>query len=248
MKRSAKLPLFHRIKTLFNRIFHPSKEPSHEDISCPDMGSASLIWDKPDAMVGTVRSWEQLSYNLSHRCYYVPGRFLTEENFPVQYIALHEKDSQQIPCIVRVGEVVSVVSIPRKAIPVAMRSVTDPNELYYFFTVKEWADLPHRIEIQDTPWGRPLFTHRFLLDRYKVSWELFAVSSQEEYSLLQTIHHLLRSKKSRTCPIGGNRTLTLKKRNLTIWDKDQKPLEQVPLKEYKSEPRSAFLRLKKALL
>lgn len=247
MKRSSNSPLFHRIKTLFNRIFHPSKEPSHADVSLPDVDSASLTWDKTDTMVGTVRSWEQLSYNLSHRCYYVPGRFLAEEHFPIKYIALHEKDSQEIPCIFRVGEVISVVSIPRKAIPVAMRSVTDPNELYYFFTVKEWEDLPHRIEIRDTPWGRPLFTHRFLLDRCRVSWELFAVSSSEDYCLLQAIHRLVKSKKG-TCPIDSDRILTLKKGTLTIGYKGQQSLARIPLKEYKSTPRSAFLLLKKALL
>ena len=177
MKRSAKFSLFRWVKTLFNQIFHSADRPSVADSSLSEIGADFPPWDRRDTMVGSVRSWEQLSYNLSHRCYYVPGRFLTEEHFPIGYIALHERDSQEIPCIVRLGEVVSVSSVPRETIPVSMRSVTDPNELYYFFAVKEWETLPHRIEIRDTPWGKPLFTHRFLLDRCRVSWELFAVSS-----------------------------------------------------------------------
>ena len=249
MKRSAKFPLFHRIKTLFNRIFHSSEKLPHEALSFPEIDTNTMAWGKADTMVGTVRTWEQLSYNLSHKCYYVPARLLTAENFPIKYIALQERDSQEIPCITRVGEVISVVSLPRKTIPVAMRSVTDPKEQYSFFTVKDWDALPHRIEIRDTPWGKPLFTHRFLLDRCRESWELFVLSSSEDHSLLKALHFILKSKRKKniSCPVSPSRILHRKKDILILTNDRKTALGMFSLKEYKAAPRSAFLRIKEFL-
>lgn len=248
MKRSVKFPLLRWIKTLFNQIFHPVGRQFREDLSFHPQDPGSMLWEKKDTMVGTVRSWEQLTYNLSHKCYYVPGRFLTEEQLPIRYIALYQRDEHEIPCIFQVGEVVQTEVLPRGRIPVSMRAATDPEELYYFFTVKEWEMLPHRIEIRDTPWGKPLFTHHFLLDRCKVSWELFALSDSRDYCLLQSLHHLLKHKKGTVSLTGTDRVLTLKRGILTITDTKNTTLERVSLKAFKDAPRDTFLRLKKGLL
>ena len=207
------------------------------------------MWDKKDTLVGTVRNWEQLSYNLSHNCYYVPGRFLGAEQFPIRYIALQERDSQEQPAIVRVGEVDTMVSIPRCEIPVSMRPSTDPQELYYYFPVKQWVSLPHRIEIRDTAWGKPLFTYRFLLDRCEVSWELFVLSSSEDCKLLDAVHYIAKTKKRKrsSCVIDATRALVLRKGTLYISRKDKECPTGVSPEELKELPRSAFLKLKKIL-
>ena len=248
MKRSVKLPFLLWIKTLFNQIFRPVSRQFKEEPPFHPEESDPMLWDKKDTMVGTVRSWEQLTYNLSHKCYYVPGRFLTAEQLPIRYIALNQRDENEIPSILRVGEVVQMESVPRGTIPVSMRAATDPAEPYYFFTVKEWEMLPHRIDIRDTPRGKPLFTHRFLLDRCKVSWELFALSDSRDYCLLQGLHRLLKHRKGTVSLTGTDRILTLKRGILTITDQKNAPLKRVPLKAFRDTPQSAFLSLKKGLI
>lgn len=245
MKGSAKHSPFRLIKNLFNRIFDRRSRPTEVILPKED----PISWDKADAMVGTVRSWEQLSYNLSHKCYYVPGRFLSEARFPIRYIALHQRDAEEIPCILYIGEVETTETLPRGRIPVSMRRVTDPEESYYFFRVKEWKHLPHRIEIQDTPWGKPLFTHLFLLEHCKVSWELFALTSVEDYRLLESVHALLgkKGRKSLSYSITPDRLLCRKRGALVMTDRKGTRLGSVSVKEYNTAPHSTFLRLQKLL-
>lgn len=242
MKRSTKSSplqsIFSLFKNLFFRIFPKTEHPSRQ-----------ACWDKPDTMVGTVRSWEQLSYNLSHNCYYVPAKFLPQETFPIRYIALHEQDREEVPSICRVGEVESSFLLPRGTIPVSMRSATDPREQYYFFTVKEWRTLPHRIEIVDTPRGKPLFTYGFLLNRCNASWELFAIASSLDYALWEALGELLSKAERHSCSrsISKNRLLMLKNNALLLTDKKGKPLACISVAEYRRAPRTSFFHLKKLL-
>ncbi len=242
MKRSVNpspiqliLGLFRR---LFARLFPKSAKPGNQ-----------THWDKTDAMVGTVRSEEQLAFNLFHNCYYVPGRFLPQEKLPIRYIALHEWDHEDIPCILRIGEVSTTETLPRGSIPVTMRPGADPNEPYYFFTVKEWANLPYRIEIRDTARGKPLFTTRFLLEHCRVSWELFAVADSKDYALLKAIYGLLGGSEGTTksYSISSNRTVIRENGNLMVINRKKKPLGAISLKAYKASPRNSFLYLKKLL-
>lgn len=200
-------------------------------------------------MVGTVRSKEQLAYNLSQKCYYVPGRFLPRDKLPISYIALHEWDDNDIPCILRVGQVLTTEIVERRTIPVTMRTGSDPTEPYYFFTVKNWESLPHRIEILDTPRGKPLFTRRLLLEHFRVSWPLFSMESPEDYVLLDSIFQLLENPKKETspCPIGIDRLLILEKDTLILTNKKKEPLGNISTKQFANSPRNSFLYLKKLL-
>ncbi len=241
MKRSVKTSPSQSILGLFKRLFARLFPKSTK-------GANQTHWDKTDAMVGTVRNHEQLLYNLSRNCYYVPGKFLPQEKLPIRYIALHERDSEDIPCIIRMGEVLTTQTLPRDTIPVTMRSGTDPKEPYYFFTVKEWVSLPHRIEIRDTARGKPLFTTKFLLEHCHTSWELFAVTDPNDYALLEAIYSFLTDPKGKvkSYPIGADRTVIFENSALMVTDR-KKPLGSVSLKEYRSSPRDSFLYLKKLL-
>lgn len=241
MKRSVKISPLQSVlglfRGLFARLFPKSAKVSNQ-----------IHWDKTDAMVGTVRSEEQLTFNLSHNCYYVPGKFLPQEKLPIRYIALHERDSEDIPCIIRMGEVLTTQTLSRGTIPVTMRPGADPKEPYYFFTVKEWVNLPHRIEIRDTARGKPLFTTKFLLERCHTSWELFAVTDPKDYALLEAVYSFLTDPEEgvKNYPIGVDRTVILENSTLMVTDR-KKPLGSVSLKEYRSSPRDSFLYLKKLL-
>ncbi len=208
-----------------------------------------MDWSVRDAMLGTVRNREQLHYNLSHNCYYVPARFMAEDQMPVTYIALHERDEAEIPCVVRMGRVKTIERVERRNIPVTMRKETDPKELYYYYTVEEWTPLPHRILIRDTARGKPLFTNKFLLEHCRTSCELFVISSREDYTLLEGIYALLGPYKRALSAyrITEDRTLTLQKGCLVITTQKAGILGKVPVKAYTASPRRSFLYLKKFL-
>ncbi|MBR4308754.1 MAG: hypothetical protein IKT58_04070 [Oscillospiraceae bacterium] len=209
---------------------------------------AKLCRDRSDVLVGTVRNEEQLDYNLSQKCYYVPGRFLTQRHFPIHYIALYEWDEEDNACICRVGRVLSTRELARRTIPVSMRPESDPKELYYSFTVEDWVPLPRKIRIKDTVRGRPLFTNHFLLEHCQWSWELFTVSSATEYGLLVSIHKLLeKGEPSCVYAPGTKRTIALQNGCLLLCNKRGKTLIELPVQQYKDCPRLSFLSLKKYL-
>lgn len=237
-------PIFRFLTNLLKRAF-----PSLEKVSPKNRDPRKADWARADAMVGTVRNREQLVYNLTHKCYYVPGRFLPEERLPIKYIALHERDEEDIPCIVRLGEVLTTETVERGTIPVSMRPETDPREPYCYFTVKDWNYLPQRIEIRDTARGKPLFTTGFLLNNCCYSWELFAVSSPEDYLLLEAIRQFISKPHTPpfSCRIKKGRKLLLKDGFLLLTDGKGTLLGKVSCKNYLQYPRATFLSLKKLL-
>lgn len=241
--------ILHRFKELLSLLFS-GLFSRRRDIALPGTGELEQA-DRfgKNAMVGTVRNREQLLYNLSHNCYYVPARFIPQNQAPVAYIALHERDEADIPCIIRIGRVKAMERVERRTIPVTMRKETDPKELYCYYTVEEWNALPHRILIRDTARGRPLFTDKFLLEHCHVSYELFVISSQEDYRLLEGIYTLLelRGEDFPVCNITETRRLSLHNDMLVLTTQKGDPLGRVSLKAYKDSPRSSFLYLKKHL-
>ncbi len=241
-----------RFLVLLSRLFHGrpfgkrQSPPLHAQAMPPvPQDTGQVDWSARNAMVGTVRSREQLRYNLKNNCYYVPARFLRSEH-TVAYIALHERDEEDIPCILRIGRVVAAQQVERRTIPVTMRKETDPGEPYLYYTIEEWTILPHRILIRDTARGKPLFTNKFLLEHCRASYELFVISSPEEYRLLEGIYALL-SHQEETCRITEERKLTLHKDELILTDPKGTPLCKLSAKTYIATPRTSFLRLKKHL-
>ena len=74
---------------------------------------------------------------------------------PIKYIALHEEGLGNTSGIKRYGEVLTAQKIKRGRIPVTMRPGANPEELYYYFAVRKWIDLPQAIEIRDSFKGKP---------------------------------------------------------------------------------------------
>ncbi len=252
----SKHSILHRIREklsrLLGRLLHGLRKapPIHIEPLPPASEELRQVdWSAQNAMIGTVRNREQLYYNLSHNCYYVPARFMTEDLPPIQHIALHEWDAENIPCIVRIGQVKTVERVERQTIPVTMRKETDPKELYLYYTVEQWLPLPHRILIRDTARGKPLFTSKFLLEHCRTSYELFVISSGQDYRLLEGIYTLLGAKGSAlpAYPVTETRRLSLESSALVLTDTEGNTLCTLPLKAYASWPRSSFLRLKKFL-
>lgn len=213
---------------------------------------SEIDWSTKDVMVGTVRSREQLEFNLSHRGYYVPEKHLSEEQLPIGYIALHEEHLGQEAGIRRVGQVLTVQKIKRGRIPVSMRPGADPNEIYYYFTVRSWELLPHTIAIADSFRGKPQFTNHFLLEHCTKSYQLFSVSSQEEYRLLMELSKLADKPESlhyaqepKVLPVNRQCSVIAVETSFTIANRKGEIVDQIPISSFIHSPRAAFARIKK---
>ncbi len=248
-KHSPFRSLFLQFKKLFRKLLDKTHLHSPQVLPLPmteDPDRAS--WDKRDVMIGTVRSEEQLQYNLKEHCYYVPGKFLPRERLPLSYIALFDWDEEGQPAIRLWSRVLTHKELPRGEIPVAMRPYTEATERYDYFTVEPWRKLPHRLSIGDIQRGKPLFTRSFLLEHCQNAWELFLPDSPESYRLLVAMRMLL-DQADRPCgyALSPSRALLLQKNRLILTDNHGKPLGSVPLTLCNSDPRSAYLCLKPLL-
>jgi hypothetical protein len=200
-------------------------------------------WAVKDVMVGTVRTPEQLQYNLTSCTYYAPAKFVSETRLPVTYIALHEQGIGVPPGIKRYARVLTTQLVPRGNIPVSMRPNTDPEEPYYFFHVGPWQSLPRPIAILGTRRGKPRFTTKFLLDHCTHSYQLFSIASETEFRLMEEIYKALEdSSHTAHCSANGCRVI-LSGGYITVTDEDGRILDRIRLTTYRKKPRVSFYRI-----
>lgn len=212
--------------------------------SIRETGKDRTDWSEKDVMVGTVRSAEQLRHNLATCSYYAPARFVSESRLPVKYIALHEQGIGTRVGIKRYARVLTTRQVSRGSIPVTMRANTDPEELYYFFTVTQWQFLPRPIVIQGTARGKPRFTSKFLLDHCTHSYQLFAIASETEYRLMEEIQKALENAAyTSVSQVSDSHRVIISDGYITITDWEDQILDRIRLTTYARKPRISFHRI-----
>lgn len=213
---------------------------------------AKVDWSVRDVMVGTVRTAEQLKFNIEKKWYYVPARFITDDILPVKYIALHEEGLGSPAGIKVYGEVLEARRAKRSTIPTPTKS--NPNEIYYCFRVREWVRLPQTIAIRDSWRGRPQFTNKFLLDNCTKSYQLFAITSKEEYRLMAEIDkafdNLSASEKNDNTAvyrINDTHTVAVSDGYFTVMNDNGDIIDQIAVKDFAKAPRAGFNKIKKMI-
>ena len=231
-----------------------SSESAFERASLPrgiEQRLAKVDWSTRDVMVGTVRTAEQLQFCIDKCGYYVPAKYISESQLPIRYIALYEKDLGSESGIKHFGEVLTTQRIRRKRIPVKQRPGSDPDEIYYYFTVRKWEHLPHTIALQDTSKGRPKFTNKFLLDHCTKSYQLFAISSEEEYRLMVEINKAFQDLSATTSDddtavyrVNDKRSVIVADGNFTITNENGDILGTIAIQNFAHSPRIGFRKIK----
>lgn len=245
------------LESFLAELVADSSESAFERASLPrgiEEKLAKVDWKTKDVMVGTVRTQEQLQFNLRNRGYYVPAKYITEDQLPVKYIALHEQGIGDNPGIKRYGEVLTAQKIRRGRIPVTMRPNANPEELYFYFTVRKWIELPQTIVILDSSRGKPQFTNKFLLDHCTKSYQLFAISSEEEYRLMVEINKAFDNlsaatpdDKTTVYQINEKSSVIVADGNFTITNANGDILDKIAVSSFAQKPRAGFNKIKKLI-
>ena len=133
-----------------------------------------------------------------------------------------------------------------------MRKGADSDELYYYFTVRKWIELPETIAIQDSFRGKPQFTNKFLLDHCNKSYQLFAISSEEEYRLMVEISKAFNNLSATTSEestavyrINDRHAVIVDESNFTITNNDGDIIQQIAISSFAKSPRASFNKIKK---
>lgn len=207
------------------------------------VGDEALLFTDRHVMVGTLRSKEQLDFNRKKNNYHVPAKFISQYNFPVEYIALYE-DFEDFSGIRYIGEVESYKKVRRKNIAFPM-SRENPRELYYFFQVKSWSQLKNPICSVDTKSGPPLFTTKYLFDNCGKMYELFTVTSRSQYDLLCKINEFIelyeKDKDAQTKEYSVNEyyNIALQQGEIVIFKKHI-DIFSIPVTDYLENHRKSF--------
>ena len=242
------------VEAFLGELVADSSESAFERASLPrgiEERLAKVDWSVKDVMVGTVRSEEQLNFNLQNNGYYVPEKYITKDMLPIRYIALHEQNVGSEPGIKRYGEVLTVRKIKRGRIPVPM-SRNNSEEIYYYFNVRNWENLDKIIEIKDSNRGKPQFTNKFLLDNCTKSYQLFAISSEEEYRLMLEINKAFenfdasqKSDNTAVYRINDKNTVYVSDGNFVITNDSGEIIDKISISSFAKKPREGFNKIKK---
>jgi predicted component of viral defense system (DUF524 family) len=177
------------VENLLYELIADSPDTAFERASLPrgiEKRIAKVDWKQKDVLVGSLRDTKQLEFNLKENYYYLPKKNINEDRLPIRYIALYQSKGQfSNPGIRYYGEIVQTEICKRKEIPFRVRA--NPEEDYYRLYVRKWEELTPEIQVQGEGVYTTKYTNYFLLTNCDASFELFQVSSEEEYRLLQEL-------------------------------------------------------------
>lgn len=213
---------------------------------------ASVAFETPDVIVGSLGSEEQYKINLQKKFYYTQIFNIPKERLPVKYIALCRQKSLGEPGIRYYGEVEKQAVVKRKTIPVPMRRNNGEDD-YYIFKVKRWISLYRPIEIKDEGVYNPKFTSLFLLKNCRMSYELFNIHSAEQYLLIYKLKRLFKGA-SVTGETEQREPILSIDRTYSVWEREgyfyfkgssDKVIQIVSVSEFAKHPKYYFNLMKR---
>lgn len=238
------------VEDFIAELITDSRESAFERSSLPrgiEERLEKYDWSVRDVMVGTVRSKEQLDFNMDKKGYYVPAKYITDDDLPIRYIALHEEGIGGESGIKVVGEVLTAQKLKRGKIPVSM-SRNNADETYYYFTVRSWQSLDKTIAIKDSSKGKPRFTNKLLLDTCTQSYQLFEITTEEEYRLMQELNNAFGEGVvggEKVFKINDKFSITTLNGKFTIMNIAGQIIDEVPMENFQKRPRVTFEKIKK---
>lgn len=237
------------VEDFIAELITDSRESAFERSSLPrgiEERLEKYDWPVRDVMVGTVRTKEQLDFNKDKKGYYVPAKYISDDDLPIRYIALHEENLGGESGIKVVGEVLTAQKLKRGKIPVSM-SRNNADETYYYFTVRSWQPLDKTIAIKDSSKGKPRFTNKLLLDTCTESYQLFEITTEEEYRLMQELNNAFGEGVvggEKVFKINDKFSITTLNGKFTIMNIAGQIIDEVPIENFQKRPRVTFGKIK----
>lgn len=228
-------------------------EPSPESPVLPaslEKALSEVDWSRREVLVGSLGSREQFRDNLKRNYYYVPAKYLDQDQLPIGYVALYQSANLfgRDAGVRYYGEVTETRHLLRREIKFRSRWRRD-DETYYAFRIKEWRQLPRVIEVKDEGVYAPRLTNLFLLHHATQSYELFHVGSAEQYRLLYLLGRICATaaknpanEQTLLCRLDARVTLSLQNGILDVLNQDGKTILNAPIRasDFLQHPKYYF--------
>ena len=158
------------------RLAHRTQKPKPRE--------ARFTAEVRDVLVGTLRNRLQLETCLENKFYHIPASRLSQNDFPVRYVAIYRSNHKFGPDagISVYGKVSQCSLVPRFKISEIPKN---SREMYYRFDIEEWKTLSAPIASRERDFVN-IMTTLYLLENSREVPELM-LSSREEHILYRKI-------------------------------------------------------------
>mgnify|MGYP002764984941 FL=1 len=172
------------VTEMLDELISDSPESAFERATLPTGIEDRLVkvdWTNRDVLIGTLRSNAQLQVCLEKNFYYIPANLVKDENLPIHYVALFQTPRifSDKAGIHYYGEVLRTALVRRKNIHEVPQTHGNPDDLYYWFQIKEWILMERPILPKESGFVYE-FTNMFLMENVEYVPELL-LRSEEEY-------------------------------------------------------------------
>lgn len=210
---------------------------------------AKIDWAVNDVLIGSVRNEEQYDFCIRNRFYYVPAEQITDDRFPIRYVAMYLSKKTRRPGIHCYGTVVRTEKVRRKDIPFPS-SGQNPERPFYRFAVRDWTRLPQTVVYRDDRVYQAKYTNLFLLEHCSETYELFNIHSEEQYRLLTEIKRAFSGsamgsqQDDPVFRISDSRTVWAHEGYFEVLSGDGESLGRFSFDSFKRSPRRTWERMK----
>ena len=212
---------------------------------------ATVDFNIRDVLVGSFGSRKQFEDNLKRNYYYIPAKYIDDDKVSaLRYIALFRSKSMfgGNSRIEYYGEITCVKHLPRREIKFPMRR-NNGDEMYYAFAVSEWKNLSPQISAAFETVNKPRLTNSFLLQNSTQSFELFGISTAQQYILLHELRRMYSEAINASseqfealCELNNGKTLRINGNYIDVMDGNGESLINPPitLSDFTHDPRRSF--------
>ncbi|SMP70904.1 restriction endonuclease-like protein [Anoxynatronum buryatiense] len=137
-----------------------------------------IDFEDRNVLVGMLKSIEQFNKCMEENFYYIPKKLVADQRLNIKYIALYQSINlfNGNAGIRFTGEIEALKELPRHGI---IELPSHSVEIYYYFKIKKWMELPNPIRIEGAGTRSNFYTNRRLLDVSEVVSELYCKSKEQ---------------------------------------------------------------------
>ena len=242
------------VAQMLDELIADSPESAFERATLPrgiEEKLAKVDWKRRDVLIGTLRSKAQLGTCLKEKFYYIPKKLVSDAHLPIHYVALFQTPSifSNDAGIYYYGEVLRIDLVKRKDIDKVPLTHGNPDELYYFFMIREWKQLDRPV-LPKEKGVNSNYTNMFLLKNSEFIPELL-LSSEEEYRMYSELKRrtgkTLEDREEKPGFEMGDMKVLFEDEKIWVY-REGELADCVPVQEFSRRPSLTFRRLLEYLI
>ena len=239
------------VSKLLDELIADSPDSAFERTTLPsgiNERTVEVDWSKRDTLIGTLEDSLQIKYCKLKNVYYLPVNLLKEDDLPIHYIALYEKNDSENG-IYNYAVVRKIEVVQKNTIPILKCEESNTEELYYKFILNNWEQLEHPIYSDELKFKCELTT-KFQLTNSTTVQELL-LKSKDEFRFYKELRRISESvclddlEKQCEFTIADN-TFAFEGDHISFY-KNKNKIEQYSILEFSKNPKKLIRQIEEQI-